>query len=219
MEWYPLVLSFKIAAIATVIAAVVGVAVATLLTRRFVGRDLLDVLFTTPMVLPPTVLGYYLLVALGRRSAIGRVYEDWTGSSIVFTPTGAVIAAAIGALPLIVKAARAALEGVDPTLIKAAQTLGASRARAFFTVHLPLAAPGVLAGVMLGYARALGDYGVTLMVAGDNPGETQTAALAIYDAIQANRQADASGMIAVLSAFAIVTLYVVNKLTRKPHED
>jgi molybdate transport system permease protein len=220
VEWQPLVLSFEIATLATIVATIVGVALATLLaTKRFWGRDLLDVLITTPMVLPPTVLGYYVLVALGRKSWIGETYERITGSSIVFTRTGAVIAAAIGALPLIAKAARAALEGVDPTLLRAAQTLGATRTRAFFTVHLPLAAPGVLAGVMLGFARALGDFGVTLMIAGDIPGETQTASLAIYDAIQANRQDDAIGMIAVLSAFAIVTLYAVTKLTRKPHED
>jgi len=220
VEWQPLFLSFEIATLATLLATIIGVALATLLaTKRFWGRDLLDVLITTPMVLPPTVLGYYVLVALGRKSWIGETYEHLTGNSIVFTRTGAVIAAAIGALPLIAKAARAALEGVDPTLLRAAQTLGATRTRAFFTVHLPLAAPGVLAGVMLGFARALGDFGVTLMIAGDIPGETQTASLAIYDAIQANRQDDAIGMIAVLSAFAIVTLYAVAKLTRKPHED
>jgi molybdate transport system permease protein len=219
VEWDPLLLSFKVAAISTIVATIIGVAFATLLTKRFPGREILDVLLTAPMVLPPTVLGYYVLVVLGRRSAIGQAYEDLTGSSIVFTQKGAVIAAAIGALPLIVKAARAALEGVDPTLLRAAQTLGASKVRAYFTVALPLAAPGVLAGVMLGFARALGDFGVTLMVAGDIPGETQTASLAIYDAIQGNRQSDAAGMIAVLSAFAIVTLYLVNKLTRKPHED
>jgi molybdate transport system permease protein len=219
VEWDPLLLSFKIATISTIAATIIGVALATLLTKRFPGRDILDVLLTTPMVLPPTVLGYYVLVVLGRRSWIGETYENIFGSSIVFTQKGAVIAAAIGALPLIVKAARAALEGVDPTLLRAARTLGASKTRAYFTVALPLAAPGVLAGVMLGFARALGDFGVTLMVAGDIPGETQTASLAIYDAIQGNRQSDAAGMIAVLSAFAIVTLYVVNKLTRKPHED
>jgi len=220
VEWQPLFLSFQIASLATLVAAVVGIALATLLaTRRFPGRDLLDVLITTPMVLPPTVLGYYVLVLLGRKSWLGEAFERLTGSSIVFTRTGAVIAASIGALPLIAKAARAALEGVDPTLLRAAQTLGATRTRAFFTVHLPLAAPGVLAGVMLGFARALGDFGVTLMIAGDIPGFTQTAPLAIYDAIQGNRQGDAIGMIMVLSAFALVTLYAVAKLTRKPHED
>ena len=219
MDWHPLLLSFEIAAAATGVATILGIALAMLLTKRFPGRDLVDVLITTPMVLPPTVLGYYVLVALGRRSSLGQAYEHLTGSSIVFTRFGAVIAASIGALPLVVKAARAALEGVDPNLIKAARTLGASPLRVFWTIRLPLAAPGVLAGVMLGFARALGDFGVTLMVAGDIPGETQTASLAIYDAIQANREADAVGMILVLSAFAIAVLYAVNKLTTPHHED
>ncbi len=218
MSWDPLLLSFQVAAVATAVAAVLGIALATLLAaRRFPGRDLIDVIVTTPMILPPTVLGYYVLVVLGRRSAIGQAFEALTGSSIVFTRTGAIVAAAIGSLPLIVKGARAALQGVDPTLIRAAYTLGAGRLRAYFAVHLPLAAPGILAGVMLGFARALGDFGVTLMVAGDIPGETQTASLAIYDAIQANRQDEAAGMIAVLSAFAIAILYAVNKLVRSPH--
>ena len=219
VEWDPLLLSFKIAAISTIIATILGVAIGTGLSRKFPGRDFLDVLLTTPMVLPPTVLGYYLLVVVGRRSAIGEAWESAFGTSIVFTQTGAVIAATIGALPMITRAARTGLEGVDPNLMRAAQTLGANKVRAFFTVHLPLAAPVILSGVMLGFARALGDFGVTLMIAGDIPGETQTASLAIYDAIQANRQGDAAGMIAVLSAFAIVTLYVANKLNRKPHED
>jgi len=219
MDWHPLLLSFEIAAAATGVATLLGIALAMLLTKRFPGRDLIDVLLTAPMVLPPTVLGYYVLVALGRRSSLGQAYEHLTGSSIVFTRFGAVIAASIGALPLVVKAARAALQGVDPNLIKAARTLGASPLRVFWTIRLPLAAPGVLAGVMLGFARALGDFGVTLMVAGDIPGETQTASLAIYDAIQANREADAVGMILVLSAFAIVVLYAVNKLTPPPHEE
>ena len=214
MEWFPLLLSVQVAAAATALAGVLGIAVATLLAvRRFPGRDLLDVVITAPMVLPPTVLGYYVLVAIGRRSAIGMAYESLTGSSIVFTRTGAVVAAAIGALPLVVKSARAALEGVDPTLVRAARTLGAGPTRAFFTVHLPLAAGGIVAGLMLALARSLGDFGVTLMIAGDIPGETQTASLAIYDAIQSNRDADAAGMIAVLTAFAIATLYLVNKLT------
>lgn len=220
MNWAPLLLSFQVAAIATLIATIVGVALATVLASwRFPGRDLIDVVVTTPMVLPPTVLGYYVLVILGRRSALGQAFEAITGSSIVFTRTGAIVAASIGSLPLIAKGARAALQGVDPTLVRAAYTLGAGRFRTYFAVRIPLAAPGILAGVMLGFARALGDFGVTLMVAGDIPGETQTASLAIYDAIQANRQGEAAGMIAVLSAFAIATLYIVNKLTRAPHEE
>jgi molybdate transport system permease protein len=208
----PLWLSFEVATIATLLAAVVGVACAVgLAWRRFFGRELIDAITTTPMVMPPTVLGYYVLVALGRQSVLGRAWESLTGAPIVFTRTGAVIAAALGSLPLVIKSARAALEAVDPTLIRAARTLGAGPVRAFFTVHLPLAARGIRAGIVLGFARALGDFGVTLMVAGDIPGETQTAALAIYDAIQSHREAEAAGMIAVLTSVSVFALYIVNK--------
>jgi molybdate transport system permease protein len=211
----PLVLSFQIAALATTIAAIVGIGVATLLANvRFRGRDLVDVLVTAPITLPPTVLGYYLLVAIGRRSIVGQAYEAVFGTSIVFTRTGAVVAAAVGSLPLVVKSARAALEAVDGTLIAAARTLGATATRAFFTVQLPLAARGVVAAVMLAFARALGDFGITLMVAGDIPGETQTASLAIYDAIQEHRERAALGMVAALTAVAVAILYAANKLSR-----
>jgi molybdate transport system permease protein len=214
LELAPLALSLQIATIATLVAAVAGVGLATLLANvRFPGRDLVDVVVTAPIVLPPTVLGYYLLVALGRRSAVGHAFEAVFGSSIVFTRTGAVVAAAVGALPLVVKSGRAALEGVDPTLVRAARTLGADVARAFFTVQLPLAARGIVAALMLAFARSLGDFGITLMVAGDIPGETQTASLAIYDAIQEHRDAAALGMVLSLTALAIAILYAVNKLT------
>jgi molybdate transport system permease protein len=209
----PLALSFEVATGATLIAAVVGVGLGALLAaRRFPGRDLVDVLVTAPMVLPPTVLGYYLLVVLGRRGAIGRVYEAIAGQPIVFTRAGAVVAATVGALPIVVKSSRAALEAVDPTLVAAARTLGAGPLRAFSTVALPLAGRGVVAALMLAFARSLGDFGVTLMVAGDLPGRTQTAALAIYDAIQGGRESDALGLVLVLSAVAIGALYAVNKL-------
>ncbi len=216
----PLLLSFKVATLAVVISAVLGVALAALLaSRRFPLRDLVDVLVTAPMVLPPTVLGYYVLVLVGRRSAIGALFERLTGSSIVFSQTGAVVAACIGSLPLVVKSSRAALESIDPVLPRAARTLGAGPVRAFFTVSVPLAAPGIAAGLMLGFARALGDFGVTLMVAGDIPGRTQTASLAIYDAIQSAREPDAGFMIAVLSAVAVTILYATNKLTQAPHAE
>jgi len=220
VELAPLVLSLQIATLATILAAIVGVAIATLLANaRFPGRDLVDVVVTAPIVLPPTVLGYYLLVVLGRRSGVGRVFEHLFGSSIVFTRTGAVVAATVGALPLVVKTGRAALEGVDVTLLRAARTLGASATRAFFTVQLPLAARGVVAALMLAFARSLGDFGITLMVAGDIPGETQTASLAIYDAIQEHREGAALAMVAALTAIAIGILYAVNKLsvTRERH--
>jgi len=212
----PLLLSFGIAALATLIAAVLGIAIGAWLARaRFAGRDFLDVVVTVPMVLPPTVLGYYLLVVVGRNSVIGRVWEAVFGSTIVFTRTGAVLAATVGALPIVIKSGRAALEGVDPTLVYAARTLGASRVRAFFSVELPLAARGIVAALMLAFARSLGDFGVTLMLAGDIPGETQTASLAIYDAIQGHRNADALSLAVILSAVAISLLYGGNKLSAR----
>ena len=214
MAWSPLLLSFQVAFAATLFAAILGLALAALLANgRFPGRDLLDVLLTAPMVLPPTVLGYYLLVSIGRRSLVGSAFESITGSSIVFTKTGAVIAAMVGAIPLVVKSSRAALEGVDPNLIHAARTLGATPLRAFLTVQVPLARRGIIASLMLAFARSLGDFGVTLMIAGDIPGETQTASLAIYDAIQAHRDAEALGMIAVLTTTALGMLYAANRLT------
>ena len=217
VNFAPLFLSFEVATIAIVLSAVIGVAVAALLaSHRIPGGDLVDGVVTAPMVLPPTVLGYYVLVVFGRQSALGRLFEAVTGGSIVFSTTGAVLAATIGSLPLVVMASRAALESVDQTLVRAARTLGATPLRAFFTIELPLAAPGIVAGLMLGFARALGDFGVTLMVAGDIPGETQTASLAIYDAIQANREGDAIGMILVLTAVAVGVLYVAGRLTRVP---
>jgi molybdate transport system permease protein len=214
VDFAPLVLSLQIAAVATLIAAVAGVGLAVLLANvRFPGRDLVDVVATAPIVLPPTVLGYYLLVAVGRRSAVGHAFEAIFGVPIVFTRAGAVLAATVGALPLVVKSGRAALEAVDVTLVRAARTLGASPMRAIATVQLPLAARGILAALMLAFARSLGDFGITLMVAGDIPGETQTASLAIYDAIQEHRDAAALGMVAALTALAITILYTVNKLS------
>jgi molybdate transport system permease protein len=217
MNFSPLLLSLEVAVVATVIAAVGGIAMATLLTKRHLpGRNLIDALVTAPMILPPTVLGYYMLVTIGRRSLIGNAFEHVTGSTIVFTRTGAVCAATVGAFPLVVKFGRAALEEVDWKYIRAARTLGAFPMRIFFTIRLPLASRGIIAAVMLAFARSLGDFGVTLMVAGDIPGETQTASLAIYDAIQARHEAEATGMVLILSATAISILYLVNRLTERP---
>jgi len=216
LELGPLFLSFEIATIATIFAALIGVSVAALLANvRFPGRDIVDVIFMAPMVMPPTVLGYYLLVSLGRRSFLGELFENMTGTSIVFTKTGAVIAAVVGALPLVVKSVRTALEEVDPTLILAARTLGATPLRAFLTIQLPLAYRGVIGALMLGFARSLGDFGVTLMVAGDIPNVTRTAALSIYDLIQEHRERDALLMIVVLTTTSLLLLYVVGKLTAR----
>lgn len=213
----PLLLSLQVSLLATLIAGVLGVALAGLLTqRRFAGAELLDAVLNAPLVLPPTVLGYYLLVLLGRESALGRAYEAVTGSSIVFTVTGATLAAALSALPFVARSARAALQSIEPRFAEAAATLGAPPLRAFTRVSLPLASRGILAGVTLGFARSLGDFGVTLMVAGNIPGHTQTASLAIYDAIQAGRDTQAGALAAILSAAAILALYAINKLSPRP---
>ena len=215
----PLLLSFEVAALATCFATVLGVAIAGLLaTSRVWGKELIDAAITAPMVLPPTVLGYYLLVLLGRESALGHAFEAITGTPIVFSRGGAVVAATIGALPLISKGARAALESVDLRLIGAARTLGASRFRAFVTISLPLARRGILAGVMLGFARALGDFGVTLMVAGNIPGQTRTASLAIYDAVLSGRDDDAARLSLIMTALAMIVLVGIGYLT-KPRRD
>lgn len=212
----PLALAVGVATVATVLAGGVGVAVGRLLARPTLrGRDVLDALVAAPLVLPPTVLGYYLLVAVGRRSAIGRAYEAVTGSPIVFTRAGLVLAAALGALPLVTRSARAAFEGVDRTLVWAARTLGATPLRALLTVEVPLAWRGIVAGLTLGFARALGDFGVTLMLAGDIPGETRTASLALYGALQAGRDDEARRMALALTALAVMALAVVNRLGRR----
>jgi molybdate transport system permease protein len=211
-----LLLSFEVASLATCLATLLGVGLAGLLAApRVWGREVIDAAITAPMVLPPTVLGYYLLVLLGRESALGHAFEALTGSAIVFTRGGAVLAATIGALPLICKAARAALESVDMRLVGAARTLGKSALQAFFSVRLPLARRGILAGILLGFARALGDFGVTLMVAGNIPGQTRTASLAIYDAVLSGRDADATELSLIMTALAMSVLIGAGLLTRQ----
>ncbi|MEZ4404654.1 MAG: molybdate ABC transporter permease subunit [Kofleriaceae bacterium] len=220
MDVEPLLLSLEAALIATALAGLVGIAAgAALASRRMPARHLLDAIFAAPMVMPPTVLGYYVLVTVGRKSALGGAYRDLVGSDLTFTFHGVVLAAAIGAFPMVAKAARTAFAGVDPTLLAAARTLGAGRVRAFLTVALPLAAPGLIGGLMLGFARGLGDFGVTLMIAGDIPGETQSAPLAIYDHVQAGREHAAATSSLVLTGGAIAILYVVNRLTDRAGGD
>lgn len=214
IDWFPLALSLRIALIATAFVVIFGVALGWLLARRrFFGRELLDAAVTLPLVLPPTVLGYYLLVFLGRRSPIGQAIESITGRSLVFTWEGAVVAAAIGALPLMVKTSRAAIAAVDTNLEDAARTLGESEVRVFWRVTMPLASRGIIAAAMLAFARALGDFGATLMVAGNIPGRTQTAAIAIFDAAQAGRDNYALVLVLILSAVALALVYSTNKLT------
>lgn len=210
--WVPLLLSLKVAGWATLLATVAGTAAAYGLSRwRWPGRDLLDAILTLPLVLPPTVLGYYLLVLLGRRGIIGETLAKWD-IELVFTWQGAVIAAAIVAFPLVFKSARAAFENVDAQLENAARVLGVSEVGVFFRVTLPLAARGIVAGVLLAFARALGEFGATLMIAGSLPGRTQTLSVAIYEAVQAGDDRTANLLVLVTSMTCVVVLVAAGKL-------
>ena len=211
--WAALALSLKVAGWATAISLVLGVAVGYLLARgRFPGRDLLDTLLTLPLVMPPTVLGYYLLVLLGRRSTFGAWLHDSFGINLIFTWQGAVIAAAVVAFPLVFKPARAAFEAVDGQLEQAARVLGVRELGVFFRVTLPLAWRGIMAGVLLAFARALGEFGATLMVAGSIPGKTQTLSIAVYEAVQAGQDDTANLLVLITSALCIGVLLLAGRL-------
>jgi molybdate transport system permease protein len=213
IDWFPLELSLRVALIATAIVTVAGVGAAWLLERRrFPGSEMVDALVTLPLVLPPSVLGNYLLVLLGQRSPIGRGIESLTGIRLVFTWQGAVVAACIGAIPLVIKTARSSIASVDRNLEDAARTLGKTEWQVFWRVTLPIASRGIVAAGMLAFARALGDFGATLMVAGNIPGRTQTAAIAIYDASQNGRDRYALTLVLILSMVAFVLLYATNRL-------
>jgi len=205
--WVALALSLKVAGCATAINLLLGTAAGFALARwRFPGRELLDALLTLPMVLPPTVLGYYLLVLLGKRGWLGGWLHEQLGITLIFSWQGAVIAASVVALPLVLKSARAAFEGVDPQLERAARVLGLSEAAVFMRVSLPLAWRGILAGVLLAFARALGEFGATLMVAGSIPGQTQTLSIAVYEAVQAGQDASANTLVLITSLTCIAVL-------------
>ena len=210
--WIPLLLSLKVAGWATAIDVVLGVAVAFGLSRwRSSARELVDSLLTLPLVMPPTVLGYYLLVLLGRRGVIGA-WLDKFDIQLVFTWQGAVIASAVVAFPLVLKSARTAFKTVDPQFERAARTLGISEAAVFFRVTLPLAARGILAGALLAFARALGEFGATLMIAGNLPGRTQTLSVAVYAAVQAGDDSTANILVIVTSVTCVVILLTAGRL-------
>lgn len=211
----PLLLTLKVSTLATALAAAPAVSLARLArVWNFPGRDWVDAVLTLPMVLPPTVLGYYIIVLLGRRGVFGQYLWEAFGISIMFTWEGAVIAAAVVAFPLVYRSARAAFEGVDENLENAARTLGASETVIFFRVSMPLAMRGLLAGVMLALARAMGEFGATLMVAGNLPGKTQTLSLAVYSATQAGNDTLANELVLLISAVCVTLLVVVAKIIK-----
>lgn len=214
MIWQSLQLSLLIVAVSTAIVAVVGLALAYLLAKaNFRGKELLDAVLTVPLVLPPTVTGYYLIVLLGKRGLVGSAIYDLTGWSFSFTWQGAVVAAVVVSLPLMIKASRAALESVDRRYEIASYTLGKGKAETFLKVLLPLAKRGVLAGVVLSFARALGEFGATLMIAGNIPGQTQTMPLAIYEAVASGEDSNAQILALVLTGVSIAAIYATNRLS------
>jgi molybdate transport system permease protein len=213
MDWSPLALSLKVAAWATLAALVVGVALGWLFARRrFPGRAVWEAMLMLPMVLPPTVVGYGILVLAGRRSPLGtwlRTHFDYT---IIFSWHGAAVASAVVALPLVFKSATAAFAQVDRSLEAAASTLRQSPLSVFLRVTLPLAWPGILAGTLLAFARAMGEFGASLMVAGSIPKQTQTLSMAIYDASQAGQDDLALLLVLVTSAMSITVLVLSNRV-------
>jgi len=214
IDWFPLWLSLRVAVLSTALAFAGGLWIAYLLAnRQFRGKDVLDAAVTLPFVLPPTVLGYYLLVLLGRASPLGKLWEAIFGSPLVFTWKAAVVAALLHALPLLVKSARAALESVDRSYERAARNLGASEWKLFWRVTMPLAWRSILAATALAFARSLGDFGVTLMVAGNIPGRTQTVAVAIYEAVESGNGALARTLVLIVSAAALLLLTLSNRLS------
>jgi molybdate transport system permease protein len=192
------------------------VAVAYLLAmKNFRGKEFLDVLFTLPLVLPPTVTGYYLIILFGRNGFIGRFIYGWTGWSVMFTWYAAVLASFVVALPLMIKTTRAAIESVDRNLIYASYTLGHSELETALRVTLPLARKGILAGTILSFARAMGEFGATLMIAGNIPGKTDTMPLSIYSRASSGDWSMANWMVIFFTLMSGVFLYVANRFTKR----
>lgn len=209
-DWTPVYISLKVAICATFICIVGGVPLAWLLAKReFPGKSLLSSVITLPLVLPPTVLGYYLLVLVGKQSFIGR-FLDILGINPVFTWQGAVLAASLVAIPLLVRSVQAGFAEVERELEDVARTMGKSESQVFFTVTLPLSWKAFITGVVLVFARSLGEFGATLMIAGNIPGKTQTLSIAIYDAVQGANYQQANFLVILISAITVALVMLAN---------
>ncbi len=209
-------LSLQVAAVATAFVFLTGITVAYFLARKdFQGKELLDVLFTLPLVLPPTVTGYYLIILFGRNGAVGKIIYQWTGWTIMFTWYAAVLSSFVVALPLMIKTARAAIESVDANLINASYTLGRTEFETAVRIILPLAKKGIIAGTVLSFARAMGEFGATLMLAGNLPGKTDTMPLAIYSLAGSGEWSRAHAMVLLLTILSGGFLYLANKYSRR----
>ncbi len=216
IDWFPFWLSLRVASLATLSSLVAGLGLAYLFANaQFPGKNFLDALVTLPLVLPPTVLGYYLLVSLGRLSPIGKIYESVFGGPLVFTWQAAVIASTVHTVPLLVKSARAALASVERDYERAARSLGASEWRVFWRISLPLTQRQIIAATVLAFARSMGDFGATLMLAGDIPHRTQTVSIAIYDAVEGGHTLTARMLVLAVSALTVAIVYAANRLEQR----
>jgi molybdate transport system permease protein len=213
---FSLRLSLQVALTATAFVMIVGTGIAYLLAmKQFRGKELLDMLCTLPLVLPPTVIGYYLIVLFGRNGLLGNYLYSWTGFSIMFTWYAAVLASFVVALPLMIKTTRAAIESIDRNLINASFTLGHSTLETLFSIVLPLAKKGIIAGAVLSFARAMGEFGATLMVAGNIPGRTDTMPLAVYSSASSGDWSKANLMVLLFTLISGSFLYVANRLSKR----
>lgn len=214
--WFPLVITLKIAIISTFLVATLGVIISYILARRdFRGKWLAEILVTLPLVLPPTVTGYLLVVLLGKNGFLGNILYNITGWTILFTWQAAVIAAFIVSIPLMVKTTTAAIEAVDRDFEYAAFTLGRKELETALFITLPLAKKGILAGVVLSFARAVGEFGATLMIAGNIPGRTNTMAISIYSAFQAGNNELANMLVIILVTMSFLSMAVTAKLVNR----
>jgi molybdate transport system permease protein len=215
MIWHALSLSLLVVSIATIAITLIGTAFGYLLAKhQFRGKELLDAILTLPMVLPPTVTGYYLILLLGKRGLLGAPLYALTGWTVTFTWTAAVIASTVVALPLMIRSARASIESVNPDYEIASFIMGKSELETFFRITLPLAGKGILAGIILSFARAFGEFGATLMLAGNIPGKTQTMPLAIYEAVASGEDATAKWLALILTGISVTVVYITNRLSR-----
>jgi len=213
VDLFPIFLSLRVAALSTILAGLFGIGLAWLLThRRFPARTLLESVVILPLILPPTVVGFYLLLLFGQTGPFARIFRA-AGLEVIFTWRAAVIAATVASLPLVVKAVQAAFESIDPRVQAAARTLRPA-ASVFLTVTLPLAWRGILAGLILAFARGMGEFGITLMLAGSIPGRTQTLPLAIYDAVQANELSHANALALITMGIVTALLFILSRLPR-----
>jgi len=215
IDWQPVYLSLKVAVVSLVFVFALGIAAALFMIRKqFPGKAAVEAFITLPMVLPPVVTGFVLLLIIGKNGPVGRLLAEYFGTQLIFTPAAAVLAAIVIAFPLMYQSAKAALQSVDSTLEDAARTLGAGEMRVVFTVTLPLALPGLVAGAVLSFARALGEFGATIMIAGNIPGKTQTIPLAIYFASEANDLEKAGYYVAIISLITFGAIFWLNTWTK-----